>query len=62
MVVYRVVLDSLQWILKWEFLTVWDIGILVNCVFYKLQGFKERKMKNFPPNTRADVLVSFYKF
>ena len=62
------------------FLTVWDIGYLVNCPIYKLQALGDLKMdkfiavgkyshqntyklisKYFAPNTRAEILVSFYK-
>ena len=30
--------------------TVWDIGYLVNCPFYKLRGLRERKMDKFIKN------------
>ena len=64
------------------FLTVWDKGCLVNCLFCKLQGLREEKMDkfianekylvtqralhklirwDFAPNTRAEILKSFYK-
>ena len=33
------------------FFTVWDIGYLVNCIFYKLQGLRE-KMVKFIPNEK----------
>ena len=53
------------------FFTVWDIRYLENCLFYKLQGLKERKIDKFIanetnqlrlcPNTMAETLESFYK-
>ena len=30
--------------------TVWDIGYLVNCPFYKLRGLRERKIDKFIEN------------
>ena len=53
------------------FFTVWDIRYLENCLFYKLQGLKERKIDKFIanetnqlrlcPNTMTEILESFYK-